>query len=653
MIRLLLLMTATLLPRTFSPAVYRTLLPRPAVAALAWAEQHVPAPSIIQGNLRFDLFPYMREVLECLDSPEYDVVTLQFAARTGKTTGVQAWLLKEIAANPHNCIWAEPDEPSLKRVLRRTWTMIDACPPLAVKAAPPRRRSNKELKFEDCVVFGGYSGSPSTAADEAAFRAVLNELDKFSHRRRLDRDGNESGEADFPDLVRDRTTGWAGSKVVQMSTPSIKGRSRIEAERLNGDRRRYYVPCPHCSHFQTLKTGRSREEPGGIKFAHGRDGKLDIETARATAWYECEKCRGKILDEHRYAMFNAGKWLKEGQSIDKRGRIRGTPLREGRHASFGPLGTHYSLLPSISWGWIAAAYVADLLNPLKTLQNYLNSVEGETYDPAPPETTPHELAERLRSDIPRGQVPGAGFTILAADTGVSATQLIFYWMVTAWDPVAQTGHVVDWGICESIEELDKVDVRYQPLRVGIDSGGGRLNQGGGDAVTDRVYEITRARDRRWWPLKGSSAGLGADWYVEGFQRSGLKAREVRRKRRHGLGDLLVINTTLTQSWRKSLVEGRVHRGDNGFVTLPAEVAEQPSLYADFLDELCSDYQDDKGRWTRRGPNEYGDVLRYSRVLAELAMQGGKLWGQAVQFSHGAPVTGAVKTGSWFSQQARR
>ncbi len=56
-------------------------------------------------------------------------------------------------------------------------------------------------------------------------------------------------------------------------------------------------------------------------------------------------------------------------------------------------------------------------------------------------------------------------------------------------------------------------------------------------------------------------------------------------------------------------------------------AETPELYADFLDELTSDYQDDRGRWKRRGPNEYGDCLRIGRVLAELQTRGGKLWGR--------------------------
>lgn len=620
-----------LIPVAFAPSVYRTLLPRPRVATVDWSAEHVPAPSIIKGRLRWDLFPYFREVMACLDSPEYDVITLQFAARLGKTTGVQAWLLKEIATNPHNCIWAEPDAPSLKRVFSRTWKMIDGCGPCAEKAAPPRLRSNTELRFQDCIVLGAYSGSPATAADEAAFIAVLNELDKFSHRRRLDRDGNEAGEADFPQLVRDRTIGWPGAKVVQMSTPSIKGRSRVEAERLNGDRRRYYVPCPHCGHYQTLKTGRSHDEPGGIKFEKGRGGKLDIETAHRTAWYECESCRQKILDEHRYEMINAGKWVREGQSIDRRGRIRGTPLREGRHASFGPLGTHYSLLPSVTWGMIAAEFVTELLNPLKrNLQNFINSIEGETFDPTPPETTPHELAQRLRSDIPRGECPeDACFLTLAADTGVSGSDLLFYWMLAAWRNDG-TGHVCDWGAVIGADELWNVHRQAEqtagkrPLVTGIDSGGGRDDQG--DAVTERIYDLCRGR-RGVWPIKGSSAGLGADWYQLGFQRSGATPREIKRKKAAGLGDLLVISTAVSQSWRESLVSGRLKPDETGFVTLPAEVAATPELYADFLDELTSDYQDERGRWKRRTANEFGDTLRITRVLAELQTRGGKLWGR--------------------------
>jgi phage terminase large subunit GpA-like protein len=612
-----------LLPCLFNPDVYRTLLPRPKIATEAWAEQHVPAPSIIRGQLRFDLFPFMREVIACLDSPDYDRVSLMFAARCGKTTTVQAWVMKELATNPHPVAWGEPDAPSCHRVFKR-WRekMLVGCQPLLDKMG---RCSNSKLNFSDCMVQGAWSGSPATAADEAFYIVVLNERAKYSHRRRLDREGEEAGEAEFGSLLADRTIGWPGASVIEMSTPTIKGRCRMEASYLSGDRRRYQVPCPHCGRYQQLKTGRTRDEVGGIKFDKGRDGRLDVETARATAHYECEHCREAIHDEHRYDMINRGRWVRDGQSVDRLGRVRGTPLRGGRHASF-QLSTLCSLLPAISWGEIAATYVGELKNPLtRNLQNYTNSVEGETFDPTPPQTTSHELAERLASPWPRGQIPDpVRFLTLGVDTGVSGTDLLFYWMLCGWY-LGGSGHVIDWGATVGDDELWKVHSRmlgYKlPHVTGIDSGGGRDDAG--DAVTERVYEICRNR-RRVWPVKGSAAWASTDWYKLGFQQAGQTPREIRRKKNAGLGDLIMMATPVTQSFRENLCYGRITPGDSGFVTLPAEVAQTPELYADFLDELVADVFVN-GSWRRRGPNEYGDTLRICRTLAEMHTRGGKLW----------------------------
>ncbi len=38
-----------------------------------------------------------------------------------------------------------------------------------------------------------------------------------------------------------------------VSTPTIKGLSRIEAEWKRSDKRHYHVPCQHCGHGQPLK----------------------------------------------------------------------------------------------------------------------------------------------------------------------------------------------------------------------------------------------------------------------------------------------------------------------------------------------------------------------------------------------------------------
>ena len=47
-------------------------------------------------------------------------------------------------------------------------------------------------------------------------------------------------------------------KVFLVSTPTIRGLSRIEREFETSDQRRYFVPCPHCGEHQTLELANLR-----------------------------------------------------------------------------------------------------------------------------------------------------------------------------------------------------------------------------------------------------------------------------------------------------------------------------------------------------------------------------------------------------------
>jgi phage terminase large subunit GpA-like protein len=61
------------------------------------------------------------------------------------------------------------------------------------------------------------------------------------------------GEGDPVALAERRTTTFARRKILLTSTPTVKDFSRIEAEYLRSDQRRFYVPCPKCGAMEWLK----------------------------------------------------------------------------------------------------------------------------------------------------------------------------------------------------------------------------------------------------------------------------------------------------------------------------------------------------------------------------------------------------------------
>lgn len=608
-----------------SQGVLDTLLPRPFVATADWATANIKMPpdSKIRGGFRLDMFPHIRGIFAALDDPKIRRVTIQSAAQVGKTTIAQAYVAKVAATNPHPMVWADADVSTIERVIGRTWRMFEKTKGLAHLCPPSARQSSHCIKTSTFVINTAYPRSPSSAADIPAFVVVKNEADKM-------KGVSTSSEADFRDLIDERVKGYHGWKIIEISTPTLKGQSYIESQRLKGSNCAWMVPCPHCQHHQPLKTGDGKT-PGGIRFEK-KDGVLDADHAEATAYYECEACRGRIDEHQRYDMLQRGVWVPEGCGVDKQGNLIGTPKRSGEHASFGPIPTLASLLPSITIGTVARKLVEAMTAPaserVEKLRNFRNSWEGETFDPRPKTIQVHELQTRLSLDIaPRICPEWSRFLTVGVDTGSINQELIFYWLVSSWTRInvsgklwGKRGHCVDHGVTYGEKQFREqiafwISTGYPHAdggtnltarRIGIDSGAG--------TQANRVYTFCESFPRCVWPLKGSSHDLGIEFYDIGFQRVDVPTKELAARRKMGLGDLFYVNTQRTQGWRMDLTSGVMQRDSPEWYSIPAEFASDH----EFLDELIADFPvetENSVRWDRSGPNEKGDALRYSFALA--------------------------------------
>ena len=108
-------------------------------------------------------------------------------------------------------------------------------------------------------------------------------------------------EGDPVTLAEARTTTFAHRrKVFMVSTPTVRGLSRIEREFEASDQRRYFVPCPHCGAMQWLKFDRLRWQKGRPE----------------TAEYHCEGCETPIAEHHKTAMLEGGEWRATAMAAD-------------------------------------------------------------------------------------------------------------------------------------------------------------------------------------------------------------------------------------------------------------------------------------------------------------------------------------------------
>jgi phage terminase large subunit GpA-like protein len=190
-------------------------------------------------------------------------------------------------------------------------------------------------------------------------------------------------------MARART--FSRRKYYLNSTPTFTGRSRIQAWYDKSDQRRYYVPCPHCGHYQPLIWS-------GVRWDKG--------TPESVAYY-CAECGGRIEERYKTLMLEAGRWVPTHPESK-------TGVR-GYHIS-----SLYSPLGWLSWEEIAAKWEEAQGSP-DLLRPFINTILGETYLERG-EAPPWQDLYNRREDYPTGVVPKGGL-VLTAGVDVQAKRL--------------------------------------------------------------------------------------------------------------------------------------------------------------------------------------------------------------------------------------
>lgn len=306
------------------------------------------------------------------------------------------------------------------------------------------------------------ANSPAGLASRPIRVVLFDEVDRFPQ--------SAATEGDPISLGRKRSTTFWNRIMLAGSTPTVKGRSRIEAGFNSSDQRYYYVPCPHCDEFQRLVWAQVKwtDDP-------------------KTAAYACQHCGSLITDADKGDMLAKGEW-------------RATKPTNGI------AGFHISELysPWVTWVEMVEAFLEAKALP-ETLQTWINTSLGETWEEAGTTIEAGSLLER-RGSYGEDPLP-AGVLMLTAgcDTqddrvevqlngwGVDEENWIVAQKVFRGDPdSAALWQDVDAYLLQIFQTEDGRQLRIEA--VAIDSGG---------HYTQSVYKFVVSRKRRRvWAIKG-------------------------------------------------------------------------------------------------------------------------------------------------------
>jgi hypothetical protein len=601
---------------------------------LTWLPKNIRFPEGWETTrFDFDDAPHVRGVIELgILNPDVRHIILVWATRLCKTTTVEGLAAWKACEDPVPMAALFPDNEQLDQVDDHLYEMFENCAVLAPQLPPRHERNKKVIRLANCRIRLASGGKKSSVSGYPARWIFKFERDKIGTRK--------SSEADPDKRIDSRASGFRRDvKIIGEGTPAKRSVSRAAKDLESPDNQKatFWVRCPICKKFQTLTHD-------NIEWEKSETGHSEPARAEATAWYKCGHNGCRIENHHRRAMMQTGKWVIEGQTIDDKGNVKGSPAVDSDTIVFGPLSKLYSLLIS-GWGVIASALVkarhAYALGNEELIEKLYSEDLAIPWDPLRRKVRTHDLANRFKADDheARGVIPEwASFLTFTNDVGMIQSEHVFYGMVTAWGEQAR-GAVIDWGIWTSIDlflsewraasyqTADGKTIALWGQPASIDAG----------TYQEEICALVRGI-KNCYPSKGDTkrnSGNG-ELYYPGFQRVGLSPRQLELKRKAAQYDLLWIGSQATQQWRVALIEGRIKQTTPGFVSLPADVLEAWEDHEDFLDELTAD-QYIEGRWVGEN-NEFGDCLRYARALAECVTKNGTRWGKI-------PKLSGAKTGS--------
>ena len=471
-----------------------------------WADKNrvlVSESSSEPGRWRTDRAPYQREIMDSFTQSGIWQIVIMSSAQSGKSECEINMLGYAIDNDPGPMLYIQPtDKVAEDYSKRRLQPMFNACPTLCDKVYKARSRdamntiTMKTFPGGSLAIIG--ANSPSDLASKPVRYIFMDETDRFP--------ASAGTEGDPQELAERRTETFRDNrKIVKTSTPTIKGKSRIESDYMSGTQEEWRTECPYCKQYSFIqfndihftKTERKME-----------NGETDYSIA-SVAW-RCPSCH-RETGEYETKRLPA-KWVSSNPKAIENG------IRSFRLNAF--------MSPWSDWKDICWKFLRSCKDPEK-LKVFHNTVLGESWEMRFENGLEEELynrREHYEAEVPTG--------VLLLTMGMDTQDNRLEYEVVGWDRHGQS-----WGISRGVipgradaqavwDEVDdlldrewktKSGIGLRVLATFIDSGGHH---------TSSIYkECAKRQTKRIWPIKGEKGEGKPECYP--MRRSGGKTESTK------------------------------------------------------------------------------------------------------------------------------
>lgn len=420
------------------------------------------------GKWSNELVPFLVEIMDSFSQADVREIVFQKSSQVAGTEFIVNCIGYRIDRDPGPMMYIAEQETKARAFTEEALDpTIMATPVLRQRVFDVGQKTsnnNQQVKrFTGGRLNIGWASSPAQLSSRPARDVFCDEVDAFE----------ATSEGNPVKLAEARTKTFNETKkIVMVSSPRNAETSIIEPRYLLGDQREYYVPCPQCSEYQTLKWANVKWEDGEPE----------------SAYMVCEVNGCIIENDDKPEMLERGRWIA---GADFKGI-----------ASF-KISELYS--PFTSWGDMATDFLVAKKHT-DTLKVFVNTRLGETWkEEEQIDYLDLQLHKEEYGDV---EVPD-GVLVLTAGVDVQIDRLEYE--IVGWG-VDRENWSIDRGVLQGSpsfkdvwDDLEDVlsrtyagrDRKWKVSAAAIDSGGSN---------TDDVYGfIKRNKGRRWFAVKGSSS----------------------------------------------------------------------------------------------------------------------------------------------------
>ena len=406
--------------------------------------------------------------MNAVTDPGIEVITIMTSARVGKTEILNNAIGYHIDQDPCPMLLVQPTLDAAQHWSKDQFApMLRDTPCLCGRVSESKSRDSSSTILHKTFP-GGFidatgANSPIGLRRSTIRLLFLDEVDGYPPSAGI--------EGDPLRLAKKRTVTFWNRKIIETSTPTVKGISRIESSWEDSDQRKYHIPCIACGTLIVLHWG-------GLKFE-----RQDLNSI----YYECEHCHAHLTELDKHGMIAGGRWIA---SFPERSKHAGFHINE-----------LYS--PWSTWRSMVEEFLEAKKRP-ETLKVWVNTSLGETWEEEESYSVDNQkLAARTEQyvDLPDGVV------LLTAGVDVQDDRLECLikgwglndesWFVEFKTFYGSPGHDEVWSLLDGFLShgwKHERGVQLQVISVCVDSGG---------HFTQNVYKYTKARQgKRYFAVKG-------------------------------------------------------------------------------------------------------------------------------------------------------